>query len=222
MQNTDASVPQVRGRVPWEQGEAGRCETAAPTQTRLVHPQQTPIREPHPRAGHVQSGDRQQASGPLVRLRVDDIAPHGQAATRAMIRQKKTGMPMKFELTELTREAVEAYIKAFDRKPGEYLFRGCRGRDHMGARTYARYVVRWISGIGLNPHFSGTHSLRWTKAQENREHRPISRHRGRPRSRYCRTHRRVTYIRGKACLARFSDPMHVFRPSRTGWQLASH
>lgn len=100
----------------------------------------------------------------LVRVKADDVAPHGQAADRATIRQKKTGTPVKFELTEPTREAIETYIKAYDRKPSEYLFRGCRGQAHMSTRTYARYVARWISGIGLNPHFFGTHSLRRTKA----------------------------------------------------------
>ncbi len=34
----------------------------------------------------------------------------------------------------------------------------------MSTRTYARYVARWVSSIGLNPHFFGTHSLRRTKA----------------------------------------------------------
>lgn len=34
----------------------------------------------------------------------------------------------------------------------------------MSTRTYARYVVRWVASIGLNPHFFGTHSLRRTKA----------------------------------------------------------
>lgn len=100
----------------------------------------------------------------IVRLKVDDVAPYGQAAAHATIRQKKTSSPVKFELTEPTREAVEAYIKAFDRQPGQYLFRGCRGRDHMSTRTYVRHVRRWIAGIGLNAQFFGTHSLRRTKA----------------------------------------------------------
>ena len=34
----------------------------------------------------------------------------------------------------------------------------------MTTRTYARLVASWISSIGLNPHFFGTHSLRRTKA----------------------------------------------------------
>jgi integrase len=45
----------------------------------------------------------------VVRLRVDDVAPQGITAPRANIRQKKTGKPVRFELTEATREAVDEY-----------------------------------------------------------------------------------------------------------------
>jgi len=40
-------------------------------------------------------------------LRVDDVAPSGYAMDRATIRQKKTGRPVWFELTDQTRLAVE-------------------------------------------------------------------------------------------------------------------
>src|SRR5262245_46739690 len=46
----------------------------------------------------------------VVRIKVEDIAPRGFTADRARVRQRKTGHPVKFELTELTREAVDAYI----------------------------------------------------------------------------------------------------------------
>src|ERR1035437_1041046 len=45
-----------------EQGKADRSKTAAAPQTRLVDPDETPDRTPRPRSGHVQSGNRQQAS----------------------------------------------------------------------------------------------------------------------------------------------------------------
>jgi len=35
-----------------------------------------------------------------VALRVDDVAPSGYAMDRATIRQKKTGRPVRFELTD--------------------------------------------------------------------------------------------------------------------------
>src|SRR6476659_6123624 len=42
----------------------------------------------------------------VVALKVDDVAPGGYAADRASVRQKKTGRPVIFELTESTRQAM--------------------------------------------------------------------------------------------------------------------
>ena len=101
----------------------------------------------------------------VVSLRVEDVAPHGHAIDRASVRQRKTGQPVRFEITEQTREAVDTYIGAANKKPGEYLFGGHRGRDRpITTRQYARLVCQWIARIGLDPSFFGTHSLRRTKA----------------------------------------------------------
>jgi integrase len=43
----------------------------------------------------------------VLGLKVDDIAPHGYTVDRATVRQSKTGRPVKFELTEQTRQAVD-------------------------------------------------------------------------------------------------------------------
>ena len=84
---------------------------------------------------------------------------------RATVRQKKTGQPVKFEMTEQTREAIDNYLAAAGKKPGEFIFGGRRGRDRpITTRQYARLVGQWIAGIGLDPRFFGTHSLRRTKA----------------------------------------------------------
>ena len=81
------------------------------------------------------------------------------------MRQKKTGRPVRFELTEQTRQAVDDYIKAASKKPGEFLFSGHGDRNGcMTTRQYARLVSSWVATIGLDPHFFGTHSLRRTKA----------------------------------------------------------
>jgi hypothetical protein len=45
----------------------------------------------------------------VVALKVDEVAPSGYAAERASVRQKKTGRPVKFELTESTRQAIDDY-----------------------------------------------------------------------------------------------------------------
>jgi integrase len=100
----------------------------------------------------------------VVALKVDDIAPNGYAIDRATVRQKKTGRPVKFELTEQTRQAVDEYVRAVRKRPSEFLFNGQRGAGRsMSTRQYARLVSEWVASIGLNPNFFGTHSLRRTK-----------------------------------------------------------
>ena len=101
----------------------------------------------------------------VVAVRVDDVAPHGQAADRATVRQKKTGRPVRFELTEHTRQAINAYIVEAGKKPGDYLFTGRAGPGHsLTTRQYARLVSEWVASIGLDPLKFATHSLRRTKA----------------------------------------------------------
>lgn len=101
----------------------------------------------------------------LVSLKVEDVAPHGHTSDRATVRQKKTGHPVRFELTDQTRESVDNYLKESGRKPGEFLFCGRRGPGRpMSTRQYAWLVAYWIKSIGLDPGFFGTHSLRRTKA----------------------------------------------------------
>ncbi len=63
----------------------------------------------------------------VVSLKVDDVAPHGYTLDRATVRQKKTGRPVKFEITEQTRQAVDDYLEWTNKKPGDFLFTGRRG-----------------------------------------------------------------------------------------------
>jgi integrase len=101
----------------------------------------------------------------LVALRVDDVAPNGYAIDRANVRQSKTGRPVRFELTEVTRQALDDYLRASGRQRGQCLFLGRRGPDqHLSTRQYARLVDEWVSSIGLDPRKYATHSMRRTKA----------------------------------------------------------
>ena len=101
----------------------------------------------------------------VVADRVEDVAPQGLTLDRATVRQKKTGRPVKFELTEQSREAIDAYLKATRRKPGQYLFPGRADEEgHLTPRQYARLLKQWLSAVGLDPALYGTHSLRRTKA----------------------------------------------------------
>jgi integrase len=101
----------------------------------------------------------------LVSLRVEDVSPHGYTIDRSVVRQSKTGRPVKFEITEQTRQAIDQYLKTVDKGPAEFLFSGRKGTDrNLSTRQYARLVSEWIASIGLVPSLFGTHSLRRTKA----------------------------------------------------------
>ena len=101
----------------------------------------------------------------IVAVRVDDVVPNGYTVDRATIRQRKTGRPVRFELTEQTRQSLDEYLRLTARKAGDFLFGG-RGNSRRGltTRQYARLVSTWISSIGLDPPKFGTRSLRRTKA----------------------------------------------------------
>ena len=94
----------------------------------------------------------------VVSLKVEDVAPSGYTLDRATVRQKKTGQPVRFEMTEQTRQSVDDYIRAAGKKPGEFLFIGRHGPGQsMTTRQYARLVSGWVGSIGLDPKLFGTH-----------------------------------------------------------------
>src|SRR6516162_2852360 len=47
----------------------------------------------------------------VVAIRVEDVAPNGYTLDRATVRQRKTGRPVRFEITEQTRQAIDDYLK---------------------------------------------------------------------------------------------------------------
>jgi integrase-like protein len=103
--------------------------------------------------------DRKLRSCDVVALKVEDVAPNGYAIDRATVRQRKTGRPVKFELTEQTRQAIDDYLKTLGKKSGDFLFTGRRGDGQcLTTRQYARLVSEWIAKL------FGTYSLRRTKA----------------------------------------------------------
>ena len=100
----------------------------------------------------------------LVGLKITDVAPHGYAVDRASVRQRKTGRPVRFEITEQTRQAIDDHLSQRRGTYNPYLFPGRRLAEHLSARQYARLLACWLALIGLDPCFYGTHSLRRTKA----------------------------------------------------------
>src|SRR5829696_7954409 len=53
----------------------------------------------------------------VVAIRVEDVAAGGYTADRATVRQKKTGRPVRFELSEKARQAIDDYLKPPTKDP---------------------------------------------------------------------------------------------------------
>ena len=102
----------------------------------------------------------------LVAIRIVDIAPHGEALTRATVRQRKTGRAVTFELTANTRDALTDYLGRLGQAPQSNFLFPSRSRQgaHLSTRQYARLLTSWLAGAGLDPSIYGTHSIRRTKA----------------------------------------------------------
>ena len=101
----------------------------------------------------------------LVKLQVRDVTHAGKAVSRATILQQKTGQPVRFELTEQTRESVEAWVIKAKLTGNLFLFPSRITQSlHISTRQYARIVKKWIFLAGLAPEDYGTHTLRRTKA----------------------------------------------------------
>ncbi len=61
----------------------------------------------------------------LVRLKVSDISTMGSVSSRAMVLQRKTKVPVQFEITTGTRDSLSTLIRVKDLAPEDHLFR-CR------------------------------------------------------------------------------------------------
>jgi hypothetical protein len=58
----------------------------------------------------------------LVGLRVQDVVQGSHVAARAIVMQKKTQRPVQFEITEQTRDAVNAWITVAHLRPEQFPF----------------------------------------------------------------------------------------------------
>ena len=101
----------------------------------------------------------------LVRLKLNDLVVGRTVRDRVTIIQRKTSLPVRFEVSEHTRKSILAWIATPRMDAAEYLFPSrMRSSPHLSTRQYARIVQDWVSSIGLDPSAYGTHSMRRTKA----------------------------------------------------------
>jgi integrase len=100
----------------------------------------------------------------LVKLRISDVAQSNRVSSRAIIMQQKTHRPVQFEITEQTRDSLEAWINQAKLKSDQYLFPSrIHSSPHLSTRQYVRIVEHWVKSIGLDPAAYGTHTMRRTK-----------------------------------------------------------
>ena len=103
----------------------------------------------------------------LVKLRLDDVCSGLKVRHRATIVQKKTGRPVQFEITEQSRNSVQALLPMLRSTGCRYLFPSrLHASPHISTRQYSRLVHHWVKSIGLEATSYGTHSMRRTKAAQ--------------------------------------------------------
>jgi integrase len=100
----------------------------------------------------------------LVALKVRDICHGNTIQSRATVVQKKTQLPVQFELTENTRKSVSDLISTQNLSPSDYLFKSrAKPGEPITTRQYGRIVDDWVESIGLDKTQYGTHTMRRTK-----------------------------------------------------------
>ena len=103
----------------------------------------------------------------LVCLRVRDVFTAGHVKERAAMIQSKTGKPVRFEITESTRQSLERWIADPEMVGVEFLWPSrLHDSPHLSTRQYARILRGWVTSIGLEPSAYGTHSMRRTKVTQ--------------------------------------------------------
>jgi len=87
----------------------------------------------------------------LTRLQVQGLRYGSHVAARSTVTQQKTQRPVQFEITEQTRESLEAWIEARGLKAADFLFPSrLHTSPHLSTRQYSRIVHRWVASIGLD------------------------------------------------------------------------
>src|SRR3977135_936148 len=145
MQDNEASVAPTLRRGPWNKGKLiGAKPPLRPKHVWSIRTKLQVADRKRDLAIFNLAIDSKLRGCDVVALKVEDIAPHGYAVDRATVRQKKTGLPVRFEITEHTRQAVDDYIRTAGRKFGDFLF-GRRGRGGgITTRQYARLGAGWV------------------------------------------------------------------------------
>jgi len=139
-EKSTAAAPTMRKQVPWNKGKLTGAKP--PLRPRHVWAIRTKLQidgRTRDLAMFNPAIDIKLRRCDFVAIKVGDVAASGYTADRAIVRQKKTGQPVRFELSEQTRQAVDDYLKVANKKPDDFLFSGRGGATRgMTTRQYAR------------------------------------------------------------------------------------
>ena len=108
MQDSEKSTPATSKRIPWNKGKlTGAKPPLRPKHVWSIRTKLQMADRKRDLALFNLAIDSKLRGCDVVALKVEDIAPHGYAVERVTVRQKKTGRPVRFEVTEQTRQAVD-------------------------------------------------------------------------------------------------------------------
>ena len=110
MKNQTLATPSASARAPWNKGRL--IGAKPPLRPKHVWTIRTKLQVEHRTRDLAMFNlaiDSKLRGCDVVTLKVEDVAPYGAALDRATVHQRKTGLPVRFELTEPTRDAVDDY-----------------------------------------------------------------------------------------------------------------
>jgi len=100
----------------------------------------------------------------LLDIHVSDVSSGTTVFQQATIVQKKTEVPVTFEITDATRGSVQAWIEKAELEPDDFLWvsRNRQSR-HLSMSQYSRIIKQFAKVVGADPTAFATHSIRRTK-----------------------------------------------------------
>src|SRR6202048_1437394 len=108
MQDRENTIVTKPGRVPWNKGKMiGAKPPLRPKHVWSIRTKLQVEGRKRDLAMFNLAIDSKLRGCDVVGIKVEDVAQKGMPWTGAMVRQKKTGHPVKFELTEHTRQAID-------------------------------------------------------------------------------------------------------------------
>lgn len=100
----------------------------------------------------------------LLDICVSDVSSGSTVFQQATIVQKKTEVPVTFEITDATRTSVNAWIKEAKLSLRDFLWRSRNSKSRrLSMSQYSRIIKQFAKVVGADPATFATHSVRRTK-----------------------------------------------------------